>query len=186
MRWDQLETMIESERLILRKIAWADFAALCTFLQDIEVMYAWEHAFTDAEVWDWIEENLVRYANEGFSYFAAITKDTQELVGVVGPLREMVEDVPYIGVAYILNRRFWSKGYAVEAAKASVQYAFEALNAEKVIAQIRPDNLRSRKVAERLGMKVAGEFVKQYQGKSMRHLLYIVERHDWVRMTGKL
>ncbi|WP_170233409.1 GNAT family N-acetyltransferase [Sporomusa termitida] len=175
--------MIESERLIFRKIVRDDFAELCAILQDREVMYAWEHAFSDAEVREWIEENLDRYDNEGFSYFAAITKNTQELVGVIGPLQEMVEGVPYIGVAYILNRRFWGKGYALEGAKAAVQYAFAALQTEKVIAQIRPANLRSRQVAEKLGMEVAGEFTKQYHRKAMCHLLYVIERRKWRKMT---
>lgn len=180
-----MDRMMESKRLIFRKIVRADFDELRVFLQDSEVMYAWEHAFSDAEVRAWIEENLDRYANEGFSYLAAITKNTQELIGVVGPLQEKVDDVPYIGVAYILKRRFWDQGYAFEGAEASVQYAFEVLKAEQVIAQIRPANLRSRKVAGKLGMKLAGEFTKQYQGKSMRHLLYLIEHREWLKMTGQ-
>lgn len=180
-----MDWMMESERLVFRKIAKDDFDELCVILQDIEVMYAWEHAFSDKEVWEWIAKNLERYANEGFSYFAAITRNTQELVGVIGPLKEMVDGVSYVGVAYILNKRFWGKGYAFEGAKASVQYAFDTLNAAEVIAQVRPANLRSRKVAERLGMEAVKEFTKQYQGKAMRHLLYVVERREWIKITGR-
>ena len=45
-----------------------------------------------------------------------------------------------MGVAYIFNKSCWGKGYATEAAQASVNYAFGALGAEEVIAEIRPEN----------------------------------------------
>ena len=55
-------------------------------------------------------------------------------------------------------------------------YAFSSLGARRVIAEIRPENRRSRRVAERLGMQVTGEFVKRYHGKDMLHLIYSRER----------
>ena len=81
----------------------------------------------------------------------------------------------------IVNKNFWGKGYALEGANACMQFAFEVLHAEKVIAQIRPGNLRSRKVAEKLGMKIEGEFAKQYRGVNMPHLIYSMERSVWLR-----
>lgn len=51
-------------------------------------------------------------------------------------------------------------------------YAFDRLGAQKVIAEIRPENRPSRRVAERLGMWVEREFVKHYRGKEMPHLIY--------------
>ena len=52
----------------------------------------------------------------------------------------------------------------------------DAAEARRVIAEIRPENRRSRRVAERLGMQVTGEFVKRYHGKDMLHLIYSRER----------
>ncbi|WP_371363895.1 Acetyltransferase [Sporomusa rhizae] len=176
-----MDWILQSTRLGFREIVEHDFNDLCAILQNIEVMYAWEHAFSDVEVREWIAKNLDRYANEGFSFFAAIEKNTQELVGVIGPLLETVDGVSYIGIGYIVNKNFWGKGYALEGANACMQFAFEALHAEKVIAQIRPGNLRSRKVAEKLGMKIEGEFTKQYRGVNMPHLIYSMERSVWLR-----
>ena len=168
--------IIETPRLGLRYIAKDDFEELCSFLQNPEVMYAWEHGFTDEEVHQWIEKNLARYSKEGYSYFAAIEKSTGEMIGVIGPLIEEIEGVSHIGIAYILNNKYWSKGFATEGARACINYAFDQLNAAKVIAEIRPENAASRKVAERLGMKIEGQFVKHYNNKEMLHLIYSITK----------
>lgn len=168
--------LFQSARLDFRKLAEGDFAALCAILQDERTMYAWEHGFTAEEVHAWVDKNLHRYETDGFSYFAAIRRDTGELIGVMGPLMEEVEDTRHIGIAYILRRDCWHCGYAAEGAAACQQYAFEELHAEQVIAQIRPENTASRRVAERLGMTVTGQFVKTYRGKDMPHLIYAIGR----------
>ncbi|MEK4760187.1 GNAT family N-acetyltransferase [Viridibacillus sp. FSL E2-0187] len=167
-----MEWILQSDRLGFRKITKEDFNNLCTFLQDIEVMYAWDHAFSDEEVKEWIDKNLKRYEQDGFSYFAAIEKETGKFIGVIGPMIDSIEGVSYIEIAYILDKVFWGKGYAIEGAEACMNYAFNELKAEKVIAQIRPDNLASCKVAEKIGMKIEGEFMKHYRGRDILHLIY--------------
>ncbi|MFE6169428.1 GNAT family N-acetyltransferase [Viridibacillus arvi] len=167
-----MEWILQSDRLRFRKITKEDFNNLCAFLQDIDVMYAWDHAFSDEEVNEWIDKNLNRYDQDGFSYFAAIEKETEKFIGVIGPMIDSIEGVSYIEIAYILDKAFWGKGYAIEGAEACMNYAFNELNAEKVIAQIRPDNLASCKVAEKIGMKIEGEFMKNYRGRDILHLIY--------------
>jgi len=167
-----MDWILTSERLNFRKIIKEDFEQLCAILQDAEIMYAWEHVFDNDEVCEWIEKNLIRYAHEGFSYFAAIEKNTHDFIGVIGPLIEDINGVKDIGVGYILDKKYWGKGYASEGAKACMDYAFNRLNADKVIAQIRPNNLPSRKVAENLGMKIESEYIKRYNNIDMPHLIY--------------
>ena len=169
--------VLESPRLRFRRIEPADFSSLCEFLQDQKVMYAWEHGFSLDEVQDWIDRTLARYEKDGFGHYAAIEKETSALIGVIGPLIEVIDEVPYTGIGYIINKRYWGKGYATEGAAACMQYAFSALHADKVIAEIRPENLRSRRVAERLGMAVEGECIKHYYGKEMPHLIYSKYSH---------
>lgn len=164
--------IIETNRLCLRKIQIDDYNAICTILQDINVMYAWEHAFSDKEVSEWIDENIMRYDRDGYSYWAVIEKDTNQLIGVTGLISEQVDDEKYIGIGYIYNKSSWKFGYALEGASACVKYAFETLHIDEVSAQIRPNNLSSRKVAEKLGMTIKKEFVRNYKGKEMKHLLY--------------
>ena len=167
-----MDWILESERLRFRHIAEADFLNLCELLQDEEVMYAWEHGFSQEEIHSWMERTFARYQDNGFAHFAAIEKETGAFVGVIGPIVEAVEDVPYTGLGYILKKEYWGKGYATEGAAACMEYAFTVLNAEKVTAEIRPENRLSRRVAERLGMRVEREFAKHYHGKDMPHLIY--------------
>lgn len=167
---------IETSRLILRKITKEDFEEIANILKDIEVMYAWEKSFSDDEVREWIDKNIKRYQNDGCSYLIAIRKDDNKVIGVMGPLIENIENNNYIGVAYILNKKYWGYGYATEGISACIEYAFNNLKTDKVIAQIRPENTSSIKVAERLNMKLVGQFVKIYEGKEMPHLIYEITR----------
>ena len=71
-------------RLHLRPLAQSDFDALCAILQDPEAMYAYEHAFSDAEVQDWLDRQRSRYEKDGFGLWAAVRPDTGELIGQCG------------------------------------------------------------------------------------------------------
>lgn len=168
--------ILETPRLYLREIRPDDYPALCRILQDIDVMYAWEHAFSDEEVTQWIVKNLMRYERDGYSYWAAIEKTAHELIGVTGLIAEEADGEPYVGIGYIYSKSHWGKGYAFEGAAACADYAFEVLDLTEVTAQIRPENAASRKVAERLGMSVKKHFIKHYKGKDMPHLLYSLTR----------
>lgn len=171
--------MIETERLVMRKITAADFEAVSRILGDAEVMYAWEHGFSEAEARRWLGENISRYESDGFSYLAAVEKTSGEIIGFIGPLIETIEGRRHIGVAYILKKERWGGGYAAEGARASLAYAFERLGAERVIAEIRPENDASRRVAERMGMEIEGRFIKHYHGKEMPHLIYAISKEKW-------
>lgn len=174
-----MEYVMKSDRLNYRKITKNDFANLKPILQDIKVMYAWEHAFTDEEIHKWIDKNLIRYENEGFSYFAVIEKTTNKFVGTAGPLIEDIDGIKYIGIGYIIDKKYWGKGYGAESAKASMDYAFNNLNSKVVIASIRPNNLSSRKIAEKLNMKIQFDYVKHYNNIDMPHLVYCLTKSGW-------
>lgn len=163
---------LETERLILRKMSVKDFSVLSIMLQDREVMYAWEYIFTDEQVYAWIRRMNESYEKCGYAYFLAWDKQLCEVIGQIGLLREEIEGNEYIGIGYILCKKHWGKGYATEGAKACMEYAFRVLGASSVIADIRPENLSSRTVAERIGMKMAGEYNKMVNGKAMPHLIY--------------
>lgn len=60
--------IIETERLLVRKLTNDDFDTLLTIMGKPEVMYAWEHGFSEDDVQDWIERQLVRYAKDGIGY----------------------------------------------------------------------------------------------------------------------
>lgn len=173
--------IIETNRLYLRKIEPDDIYHLTTILGDPEVMYAWEHAFTDSEIEAWIEENLKRYERDGFSYWAVIQKSdgllgsvhTNEhaLIGVAGLLSEKVDDEPLIGLGYVFAKKYWNQGFALECGRGCLNYARHS-GIKELTAQIRPNNQASIKLAEKLGFKAQKEFTKIYKNKQIPHILY--------------
>ena len=79
-----MEKIIETERIFLRKLNFEDFYKLSEILKDIEVMYAWEHSFSDGEIKEWIENNIRKYGEDKTGYLAVIDKKTKDFVGQAG------------------------------------------------------------------------------------------------------
>lgn len=170
--------ILETERLTLREMRQSDYSALCKILQDEEVMVAYEGAFTDEKVQQWLDRQLKRYQEDGFGLWAVILKETNEMIGQCGLTMQDCEDKQVLEIGYLLQRAYWHQGYASEAAIACKEYAFEKLNAEEVFSMIRDTNIASQKVAIRNGMMVADKFMKHYRGVDMPHLLYSVKRTE--------
>lgn len=172
------EIILETERLALRRLRRADYADLCLMLKEEEVMYAYEHAFEDWEAADWLDRQLMRYEKYGFGLWAVILKETGELIGQCGLTMQEAGEREVLEVGYLFRKDFWHCGYALEAAAACRDYAFEKLGAEEVYSIIRDTNAPSRAVAERNGMTVYGSIVKHYYGMDMPHLLYRISRSE--------
>lgn len=171
-----MKTILATGRLCLREMTASDFPLLCAHLQDAEVMYAYEHAFSHSEVREWIEKQLQRYEQYGFGLWAVILKESGELIGQCGLSMQPFEDrvVPEIG--YIFQKKAWHKGYATEAAIACRKYAFDKLDTDEVFSMIRDTNLASQKVAKRNGMRMRATVVKHYYGMDMLHYVFSVRR----------
>ena len=75
---------IMTERCCLRPMTDADFPALCRYLQDPGVMYAYGHAFSDREVWDWLRRQQARYVVPGYGALAVELRETGEMIGQCG------------------------------------------------------------------------------------------------------
>ncbi len=164
--------ILETPRTYLRELSLDDFDSVAVFLQNIEVMYAWEHAFSPKEVRAWLEENLLRYKRDGYSYWAVVEKKSGAIIGVCGILEETVGNEHYTGIGYIFDQAIWHKGFALECAQACKNYAFGQLGVKLLTAQIRPDNIASIKVAEKLGMSVIKPFQRLSRRQVIPHLLY--------------
>lgn len=163
---------LETERLSLRYITQDDFEELKTILKDKDVMYAWEYNFTDNDVQEWINKNLERYKKYNLGFFIISENKSGNVIGQVALEPDTIEGKPYYEIGYILKKEYQHKGYATEAANALKKYAFDTLKLNEVIFEIRPNNLPSRKVAESLGAKIYGEFIKNVRNKKMTHLIY--------------
>ena len=168
--------IVETDRLYLRELTVHDYVDLCEMLQDLEVMYAWEHKFSDGQVEEWLERNLERYEKSGVGFWAAIEKETNIMVGQIGLVWSKIGDETVLEPGYILRKAYWHKGFALEGAKACVEYAFSNIGVDIVYLSIRPENVSSLRVAEKLGAKVSNNHYVHYNGKDMLHLIYKIEK----------
>lgn len=169
--------ILETDRLILRELSLLDKENLSLILQDKDVMYAYEHAFSDSEVDTWLNNQLRRYKEDGFGLWAVVLKDTDELIGQCGLTVQKIGEKEVVEVGYLFKKAYWHKGYATEAAIACKNYAFNTLDIDEVYSIIRNNNLPSINVAKRNGMSLNGEFVKQYYGMDMPHLIFSVNKY---------
>lgn len=167
--------ILESERLYLRQMQQTDFTALCKILQDKEVMYAYEHAFDDEEVQEWLDRQIRRYKDYGFGLWAVVLKETDEMIGQCGLTMQECKGEKVVEIGYLFQKTFWHQGYATEAAKACKQYAFEKLDVEEVFSIIRDNNIASQNVAKRNGMIICNQFTKHYYGMDMPHLVFSIK-----------
>ena len=168
--------ILETERLFLREMTLADYPALCRIMQDPQVMYAYEHAFSDEEVRTWLDRQRERYAHYGFGLWAVLEQETGELIGQCGLTMQDWSGREVLEIGYLFRRDRWHQGFATEAAVACKRYAFETLRAPEVFSIIRENNLPSQRVAQRNGMSVVGAFTKHYYGMDMPHLVFSVTR----------
>lgn len=167
--------IIETDRLYMRRLTENDFESLCKILQDEKCMYAYEHAFSDEEVKDWLNKQLVRYRIYGFGLWAVVLKESGELIGQCGITVQHTDRESVMEIGYLFRRDCWNKGYCTEAAIACKNFAFEKLGTKEVCSIIRDNNMPSRRVAEKNGMTVKYSFVKHYYGVDMPHLVYSVK-----------
>lgn len=168
--------ILETKRLYLRKLTQDDLGPLCKILQDAEVMYAYEHAFSDEEVQEWLNRQVERYNQYGFGLWAVCLKENDEMIGQCGLTIQSCFNREVLEIGYLFQKKYWHRGYATEAAIACKKYAFEVLNADEVYSIIRDNNFASQMVAERNEMAVCGSFTKHYYGMDMPHLVYSVKK----------
>lgn len=144
---------IHSERLILRPFVLGDARFIFELVNDSSFIQnigdRGVRTLADAEKYI-VNGPLASYAKNGFGLMAVTLKKSGETIGMCGLIkRDTLEDVD-IGYAFL--PRFWSKGYAVESARAVMMGRVKALGLNRVVAIVDPANTGSIRVLERLGM----------------------------------
>ena len=148
---------LQTERLVLRAFReedWAPYAAMCA---DPEVMRYIGNGgpISREDAWRSMASMLGHWALKGYGMWALEVKATGELAGRAGYLDP--PGWPGFEVGWVLGRAHWGHGYATEAASFALRRAFDVMGRDRVVSLIRPDNLRSIKVAERIGETFAEE-----------------------------
>lgn len=169
--------ILETPRLVLREFMAEDADALARVISDAETMRYYPATFDRAGVEAWIERNRTRYVNDGMGLWAMVLKATGEAIGDCGVTRQEVEGEFLAEIGYHLRRDYWGQGLATEAAQACKHWAFANLKDERVISLIRPENMPSRRVAERNGMTIW----KEIDWRGLRHYVYSISRVDFYK-----
>jgi [ribosomal protein S5]-alanine N-acetyltransferase len=166
--------IVETSRLILREFSADDADALALVLSDAETMRFYPAPLDRAGVEAWIARNLDRYAKDGHGLWAMVLKSSGEVVGDCGLTIQNVGGLREIEIGYHVRRDHWGKGLASEAARACRDFGFAHFRTGRLISLIRPENLPSRRVAEKNGMTVW----KEVMWANLPHLAYSIRREQ--------
>jgi ribosomal-protein-alanine N-acetyltransferase len=173
--------VLQTCRLSLREFVLEDVDALARILSDPETMRYYPAPFDRAGVVEWIERNRTRYANDGYGLWAMILNSTGELVGDCGLVRQTVDGVDEVEIGYHVRRDLWGQALAPEAARACRDYGFATLADDRLISLIRPENLASRRVAEKNGMTIWKEVTRA----NLLHYVYAIKRDEVSRLLAR-
>lgn len=163
-----MKNPIETERLLLREL----------LLSDIEGMFELDsnpnvHIYLGNKPVSTIEESKAQieniqqqYQDLGTGRWAVVLKETNEFIGWSGIkfiTNEINNHQNFYEIGYRFIEKHWGKGYATEAGKAFIDYAFSEMNVEAVYAYADEGNENSRKILEKLGLRYVNSF--EYEGE---------------------
>ena len=181
-----MTTTLTSERLILRPWRDDDLDALAQLCADPEVMAHFPAVLDRAGSAELLGKLMAHQTEHGFTFWCLERREDGAVIGFTGLARVgfAAPFVPAVETGWRLARPYWGQGYALEAARRSLRFAFEDLELGEVVAFTTPANLRSWGLMERLGMgrDPAGDFEHPGlpPGHPLRlHWLYRIKREDW-------
>lgn len=178
---------LSTSRLLLRRWRDGDLEPWAAMNADPEVMEHFPSTLTREKA-DALAELLAgRLTDNGYGLWAVEVVATGEFIGFTG-LNDVTFDAPFtpaIEVGWRLARSAWGHGYATEAARAALEFAFTTLGRQEVVSFTATSNLRSMAVMERLGMvrDPDGDFHHPAIGPATHplslHVLYRLRAEDW-------
>jgi ribosomal-protein-alanine N-acetyltransferase len=171
---DQLQT----DRLITRFLTPEDILSWAQFFKDkeaLEFLSTFGFATSENMSKHWIEKQLLRYNQNRFGLQALINRFTGEFIGQCGLITQEIDKNWEMEISYHIFRPYWGQGYATEAAKCFIDFAFTNKLAPSVISVIDINNIKSQRVAEKNGL------VKERQTKWAYHDVYIyrISIQEW-------
>ncbi len=168
--------MFETDRLILRRLDEWDIDDIFAMRSDPEVMRFIRAPQNRIETVNWLNLVSSRWESDHIGFCAIVEKQNKKFVGWCGlwQLRETNE----LEIGYAIARDAWGKGFATEAARVFLQYAFKRLKPNKIVAVAEPENAASRRVMEKLGMK----FVRLGEFYSRELVQYAISRKSWLEI----
>jgi len=155
-------TIAETKRLIIRELSVHDVPAMYQIYQNPEV----KKYIPDID--QYLENEIEKhkayiknvYNFYGYGLWGVFLKNTGELIGRCGFQNTVIDGKEELEIGYLLDVNHWGYGYALECVRACLNYAYNELHFDRVVALIHPLNTRSVKVASRIGMKKEKNIIK--------------------------
>lgn len=166
-----------TDRLRLRPYRTDDVPAMFAVFGDPDVMrYSTSGADPTVEATRARIQKLIDHQNQfGFSLWVVEDRATGAILGDCG--LKQLEEGPEIEVGYRFAKAHWGRGYATEAAAASVRYGFATLGLPRIVAVADVPNVASHHVLEKIGLRPQGP--AQYYGRTMSY--FAAERDDYLK-----
>ncbi len=175
-----MKVFIETERLILREILPTDVDGMYELDSDPEVhTYLGKKPISNKDqIIDVINFIRQQYIDNGIGRWAIIDKISNEFIGWTG-LKYVTETTNnyknYYDLGYRLNKKYWGKGIATEAALASLEYAFNKLSSNEVYAMTDCENIGSNNVLKKVGLK----FIEIFDLDGINHNWYKINKAEF-------
>ncbi|MEP6515877.1 GNAT family N-acetyltransferase [Microcoleus vaginatus] len=142
---------IETARLYLRQFTPDDLDELYRIYSDPEIMKYLTGVRTREATEIAIHTMLKHWEENNFGMWAVVHKIDRKMIGRCGLC--FLDKTPEVELGYTLDKVYWNQGLATEASLASLNYGFEILKLDRIVAIARPENIASQRVIQKVGMK---------------------------------
>ncbi|WP_164669014.1 GNAT family N-acetyltransferase [Virgibacillus doumboii] len=156
---------ISTKRILMRQLTVADIKEFYEIVKKNSVgeWLGIGNGMSFEESEQYVNKIIKHWNQHSFGVWAVVNKSTKEIMGHCG-LR-YIDDTENIEIIYLLDPKFWGMGYATEAGNAAIKFAFKSLKINKLTARVRTNNLKSKKVIDKLGFKFI--YDKDYDGRRL-------------------
>ena len=185
--------VIETKRLRLRRWKDTDIEPFTRINTDPRVMEYFPSTFDAVQTEQIIRKQEDSFETRGFGLWACELKESNTFIGFTGLSSPSFESsfTPCIEIGWRLAFEHWGKGYAPEAAKAVLHFAFDQLRLKEVLSWTAVNNLQSRRVMEKIGMQqdLTGDFEHPNipAGHKLRpHVLYRIQADVFAALNSKV
>lgn len=159
--YERLEVMTiptnKTTRLLLRPFAKKDIGPLYQILQEEDILRYFPNPNPPSRerVERLISNQLKHWEEHELGWWAVQPHSRKQLIGWCG--LQFLPETKETEVGFLVSKAFWGKGLATEAAKASLLYGFEKLRLQSIVGITHPENVRSQRVIEKLGMSLTAK-----------------------------
>lgn len=177
-----MNVIIETERLLLREYTLEDFEALFEIMSDEETMKHYPAPFDEERVKGWIVWNIENYNKYGFGLWAVILKETNEFIGDCGITIQNIDGELLPEIGYHINKMYWRRGFAKEAAKAVRDWVFTNTDYDEIYSYMKYTNVGSYSTAIANGMRKVKEY---HDPKNDISYAYSITKEKWFKLFNQ-